>query len=501
MLPAAAGLVVFAVILVALPAALVGVYYDDGIYLALARSLAEGHGYHIPYLPGTPAAVHYPWGYPVFLAGLWKVWPDFPENVRLLRGANAVLMGLFAALAVGYAAPRLQAPRAVTALAIVAATTAIPVIAVATVLFAEPLFLVLCAAALWNADRAGDADVGDRRALRFALMAGVLAALATLTRSIGVAVVAGTVMPFALRKQWRLALAAGIPAALLLAPWLGWSAAHRAGVDPLLASNYGTYGDFLNQGGAQLSLGSLGELARPLGALALPPLGAASIPLGVAVLAALVIGVGRLFARMPALGWMLCWYGFIVALWPYGPDRFLWGALPWLAVALVAGIAWLANRAEGVPYRRAGLALAATATASVVIGFSWFQARVGLRGATSAQVGISATMNDILPWIRETTDSTAIIAGEDEALIWLYTGRRAVPSYLWRVRDRSAESFGPDSLHAWLERSGATHMILTGPGSDAAATIDALLSVRPGYLQVVRVWPGRLLAFRIHRGA
>src|SRR5205823_13535809 len=113
----------------------------------------------------------------------------------------------------------------------------------------------------------------------------------------------------------------------------------------------------------------------------------------------------------------------------------------------------------------------------------------------------SATMEQVLPWIRSATDTSAIVAGEDEALLWLYTGRRAVPSYLWRVKGRDAESFGPDSLHAWLERSGATHLVLTGPGSDAAATLDALLTRRPGYLQLIRVWPGGILAFRIQRGA
>jgi len=40
--------------------AMVGVFYDDGFYLSLARSLAEGHGYRLLYLPGAPEAVHHP---------------------------------------------------------------------------------------------------------------------------------------------------------------------------------------------------------------------------------------------------------------------------------------------------------------------------------------------------------------------------------------------------------------------------------------------------------
>jgi len=488
-----------------MPDALVGVYYDDGIYLALAKSLAEGHGYSLQYLPGAPGAIHYPFGYPLFLAALWKLWPSFPANVVLLRGANAVLMGLCAALAVGYLTPRLKVNRWITAAAVLAACTAIPLAAVATVLFAEPLFLVLTAGALWTADvaqaHAGDSD--GRHALRASLAAGLLAGAAALTRSIGVAVIAGTLIPLLLARRWRLVAATAIPAFLVLLPWLLWTGAHHGELDPLLASGYGTYGDFLKQGGTSwLSLQSLGEIAVPLAAIGLPPGPAVlRVILGLLALIALVAGMIALTSRTPPLGWMLAVYTLIVALWPYGPDRFLWGVLPWLAAAFVAGAHRLAGRPAGAPYARATTAVAAIASATVVLGFAAFQVRFGPRAVTSEQLAISATMNDILPWIRESTDTTAVISGEDEALIWLYTGRKAVPSFLWRVRGRTSESFGPDSLHAFLARSGATHMILTGPHSDAAPTIDALLSQRRGFLELVRVWPGQLLAFRLHPGA
>ena len=60
-----------------------------------------------------------------------------------------------------------------------------------------------------------------------------------------------------------------------------------------------------------------------------------------------------------------------------------------------------------------------------------------------------------------------------------------------------AESLGPDTLRAYLERTGATHLVLTGPGSDAAVTINDLLGRAPGYLRLEYVWPGSILAFRV----
>jgi hypothetical protein len=134
----------------------------------------------------------------------------------------------------------------------------------------------------------------------------------------------------------------------------------------------------------------------------------------------------------------------------------------------------------------------------VAVGFLPAQLRGLHRGyATSTQRGISATFADILPWVREATDTSAILAGEDEALLWLYTGRRAVPNYLWRVQGRDALSFGPDTLRAFLTRNRVTHVILTGNRSDAAPTISDLMGRHPGYLRVVRMWPGQLMAFAV----
>ena len=150
--------------------------------------------------------------------------------------------------------------------------------------------------------------------------------------------------------------------------------------------------------------------------------------------------------------------------------------------------------------RRWARALALAGALPVALGFCWYQVRQLPRGsATATQRGISATLAPVLPWIRTETDSTAVIAGEDEALLWLYGGRRAVPNYLWRVRGRTAEDLGPDSLRVWLEKTGATHLVLSGRGSDAAPAVDALLARYPGMLTLVRVWPEGPLVFAVAR--
>ena len=496
---AAAGLAVCLVVAANLTRSLAGVFYDDGIYLALARSLVEGHGYRLLYLPGAPGAVHYPFLYPLFLAALWRLAPAFPANVVIFKAANALLLGICAALLVLYLDRRMAGRTWRLAVLVAVATTVLPLVTVGTVLFAEPLFLVLLVAACWCADAARDAPERGRTWL-LAVAAGVLAGAAALTRTLGVTAVVAVPLSLIVARRPRAALIAAGTAALCLAPWVLWVAQHRAEVDPALISGYGTYTDLLAQAGwATLSPASIGDLLRPVGAVALAPFGGwFRFFLGVPALALVVAGFVPMLRRAPALGWTLLGYCVIVATWPYGPDRFVWAIWPFLAVAFFAGAEQIVAgaRAAAPMAARAGRWCVAATVLAVVVGYGYYQVRGYVRGdATRVQRGISATMTELLPWVRQFTPPDAVVAGEDEAMLWLYTGRRAVPSYVWRYRGRGDESLGPDSLRAWFDRAGVTHVLLSGPGSDAAPTLSQVLGRFPGYLRAVRVWSVAAMAF------
>lgn len=500
----AAGVTVAAVVGVNLGRSLVGVFYDDGIYLALARSLAEGHGYRLLYLPGAPAAVHYPFLYPLFLAALWKLAPAFPGNVALFRAANALLLGLFAALLVLYLRRRPGGPTWGWAALVAASATVLPLVVVGTVLFSEPLFLVLLVAACWVGDAARDAPEG-RRGWGLALLAGLLAGAAALTRSLGTVVAVAIPLSLLLARRPRAAALAAAAAVACLAPWLAWVARHHGGLDPALVASYGTYTDLLAQAGwRSVSPDGLAGLGRPLGAVALAPFhGGLRFYLGVSALVVLAAGFTPLLLRAPALGWTLLGYLAAVAAWPVRPDRFLWAVWPLLAVTFALGAARAWRRASSLSpaAAKAGRACLAAVVAVVVVGYGYYQTRGYVRGdVTRLQRGISATLGEVLPWVRRATPADAVVAADDEALYWLYTDRRAVPAYVWRYRGRGQESLGPDSLHAWLDRSGASYVVLTGSASVDAPTLNALLGKYPGYLRVVNVWPGSVVAFAVDRG-
>ena len=460
--PKICALGVFVVALWAQTDAMVGAFYDDGIYVTLAKALAEGRGYYNIHLPDAPPAVHYPPLYPFVLSLLWRLWPAFPENVVLFQLADcAALAG--AAWIIAVQAGKWSASPLVR-LAVAVAFTAFPVLAVVGVRFSEPFFLLLFAAAVALADR-------DRPTLRTTVAAGGLAGLAALTRSIGVAVIAGVVVGLWLRGGRKTAVLAGLVGALVSAPWGLWVVTHAHAVDPRLAANYGTYFDETQQAGlGGILTGINWHVFEPVARLVLPSSPPwLWYPLAVALSGLIIWVAARAASRAPALVASLAGYVVIVALWPYAPDRFIWIILPWLAVFVVLG---LESAADYRPWPR----VAAVAIAAVLIlGYAPREVRsLASRGFANAALGTSVPARFLAPAIAQGTPADAIVAAESEATIYLYAGRRVVPSFLFRWKGRSFERAGPDSTLGFYCASGVTLVTLSSPLAEAAPPILAL---------------------------
>jgi len=135
--------------------------------------------------------------------------------------------------------------------------------------------------------------------------------------------------------------------------------------------------------------------------------------------------------------------------------------------------------------------------ACIAVGYGLNEVR-GLAGGwwgTTAR-GISANFRELLPAIAA-LEGSAVVATDDEALVWLYTGRKAVPFYLWSRRGREVVEPPPAEHRAYLERQGVTHVLLTGRGSGSDRELDALLGTYRGWLVVTRVWPGSRVLLRV----
>jgi hypothetical protein len=480
--------VTLAVGVLALNQALVGVFYDDGLYAGLATALANGLGYAHPNLPGTPAAVHYPPLYPIVLApffGLFSV-----AGAALAAKLLNALLGAAAAGLIAWHATKTvllgpTGPRWLAPVVVGGAAVAIPVLATQTVVFAEPLFAVLLAVVVVLADR------GDRP-----WILGIAAALALLTRSIGIAAAAGVVVFLITRRAPRRALIAVLlPVIAAALAWSGWVMAHQHAIDPELALGYGNYSAHLSQAGLTAVAVNVPDLSRPLEAITL-----GWIPLRwlYHILATAALGIGlygvALLTRRSAIGLALIFYLLILAVWPHPPDRFLWAVLPWLALAWAAGALELWRR-----WPRVRLLLGLLVTL-IVGGYLNYEIR-GFAGRWwDAQArNISTNFAELLPVVQTLPDS-AVLASDDEALVWLYSRRQSVPLYLERYRGRELITPTPAEHRAYLERMRVTHVLLASSSSPSARQLKALLDAYPRLFTALYRWSDGRWLFVVNHG-
>ncbi len=179
-------------------------------------SLEEGRGYREIHHPDQPRHAHYPPGYPLVLAGLWRGTGPSAASAHAL----SVACTLLATLAFWAWLRRLYEP----------ATAALLGLALAGnwrwqrdggAILSEPLFLLETALVLLVATRRGG-GVGR------GIVLGLLLGFAMLTRQVALGLTAAVVLDLALRGRRRTALAAVVVAGLALVPWIVWQAGRTA---------------------------------------------------------------------------------------------------------------------------------------------------------------------------------------------------------------------------------------------------------------------------------
>jgi hypothetical protein len=204
-----------------------GLTVDDAWYVLLGRALARGEGFRLVSSAATAIMPVVPPGFPAILAVIFRISPDFPQNVLLLKSVSIVAMlaagpltyyfftqcrPLPWQLAVGIAAATMLTP----GLVFLATST---VMAESVFLFGQLLTVIVIEAAV----RAGDAAAGRRRTIA----AAVLAAASMLVRLTGLAlVVAVTCYLVASRRPKGAGLFAVVTLACLL-PWMLYARAHE----------------------------------------------------------------------------------------------------------------------------------------------------------------------------------------------------------------------------------------------------------------------------------
>jgi hypothetical protein len=434
--------------LVALNPFPVGVLHDDAVYVILAKALATGHGYRYLNLPGEPFATHFPPGYPLFLAALWRLAPDFPRNVFVFKCANAVL------LVAGYLALSVLLRKrcgcstwASRGLAFVA-VAGVPMLFVSTLVLSETLFFAIAAIALVITEPAIELPL-DRRAL---IVATLVSSSAALVRTPGIALIGAPIILLLIRRQPRAAGLVAAVAALLLAPWQLWTQAHAHQVPDALQGAYGSYsawlGDAVRQRGPAFLVRTLevtGRQAIDVVAAAVATFSSSAVNLVslIALIPILVAGLRSAWQRVPVFAVFLVLYFPLVLIWPSTPARYIWGVWPFATIVVALGLRSLIAARVDSPLLNAGRIALITLAALPLIGYGLYNVR-GYRQRTWLAIPSQggAMLRPLVIGIRDHTPPNAVVASTAEAAVYLYTGRRTVPMYSFTVD----EVFRPASV-------------------------------------------------------
>lgn len=436
-------LVTLAVGLATMTPDLIGVFFDDAIYVLVGKAIAEGQGYVYPQLPGTPPAIHYPPVWPALIALVWKLGPAFPDNIGWLKAMNPVILGVAAAGGSIVLRRLFGLSVGVALLTVLAATLSIPMHVLTNVLLSEPLFIALLFPTLWWAERMR-AEGGTR----LAVIAGVCAGLLVLTRTIAGAYVAATGLALLWDRRWRETLVYSGVVLLLLAPWQYFVWKHSPGFPDELRGSYGPYLEWVatgyRDGGLpflqQVVTKNVADTWRFVGAVLTPrlpegflrPLAATLATL--AALGGLAVALRRPTTRILALGTVA--YAAIVLVWPFQVDRFLWAVWPLALVLALDGLRSAARALRATAHPRLGLAPVAVALA-LALGHTVYNVRGFSRGwASSASRGMSAREAPVVRAVnRESRLRGMTIAAEAAPMVALYTGLQVVPVEMLLVED------------------------------------------------------------------
>jgi 4-amino-4-deoxy-L-arabinose transferase-like glycosyltransferase len=183
-----------------IPAIQVGTWNDDAAYINVARSLLQGHGLSLTYLPTDLVYPIVPVGYPLVLAPLVFL---FPNSFLPLKLLSSVFLLAAVVLVYHWARPRTGRPLALLVAALLGTNVAI-VQSAAQVMW-RALFVLTLLTALIQTGRfvqLGAPRGGD------VLLAGVLLTLPLSVRYLGLPVVVALIAYVLWRRRDRFALTA-----------------------------------------------------------------------------------------------------------------------------------------------------------------------------------------------------------------------------------------------------------------------------------------------------
>ncbi len=424
-----------------------GVLQDDGMYLIDGKALAEGAGYRILSLPAQPYDTRYPPLYPLYLSLAWRAAPSYPATLAVAVMLSWLCLPVL--LLLGYrwcVGQRFSVPITWLTLGLFALNPY--VLFFVSNLGSEMMFMVFLFGALLAAERSG---------WRWALLAGLLAGAAYLTRTSGIALLPAAIAYYCAKKQARGALCFTLGMLPAVTGWAVWSPLHAApghDVVTLCYTNYlGYY--FTNVGWDNIGhvlARNTGALLEAMGSLVFPQMmdgwlaKAILWPLGLAMIVGCVRMVRQGHARLYALFALVS--AAMLMVWHYQPNqRFILPLAPLLLAAfcfaMVDLAAWVQQQNRGLAVRGLAMVWAIVLTGGLVLQICM---DVGVIPQLARDDRSNArAYRSMYGWIAKNLPADANILWQDDTALYLATGRHSV-SYV--VPSREFDASGGDAGEA-----------------------------------------------------
>lgn len=483
------GLALFAVAIAAWRPVPAGVWHDDGVYMLVAKALAEGRGLVYAGVVDNPPAAKFPPLYPTLLAALWwlfgSIGPVSLAAAFLNLGFLAVAGALFAKALANGTDLGLRPSLAVAALAFASSDVLRP----SLIPLSESLFLALLAAALALWPRIRDEAADRHLALCAAILLGLVA-----TRTAGLAMVVAYMAALVVRRRFSAAAAVGGPALVFAAGWSWWTGRVSATIPEGARDLLGPYGGWIVEQtlaapGAFVSglpAHTLGIVERAV-AMTFPGVtGPAIWVLGIVVAPLVAVGLYRLVRRFPPLGWFGIVYLAVLLVWPYLDRRLLVPWHPVMLTALALGGLEVMARVRGERLRRSLSGLAAiwvvayTSVTAGRIADGWPTEAYRLR-ADRLAAAVEALA-------RTAPDDAVIGAPEYWAALHLHGGWAVAPSVRFDPRrlDPEEPMWGTAEEQIALWRAlRIDHLLLEQNGVLHQAALDRIEEACPGSVVIL----------------
>jgi hypothetical protein len=425
---------------------ILGLFHDDGIYVVVGKSLAQGDGYRILSLPAAPAQTKYPFLYSYLISWLWALEPSFPQNIALLKALNvAILVALFFTAVVYYRRCNRDSTVGAVLFGLVVCTNPI-IFGFTDYVLSDLLLALLTLTALALCAGVNGANSSVSHLLVLAAIGG----LACLTRSAGLPLVfAGVVHAFVFRG-WRGAGWFSMAVALIVAPWLIWSYLHAQQPADSLFAYYTGY-DFAGAPGGDLSAWLSSRFAIVAGNLRYlfdmfdlvyltPLLPGSGILIGCVSLWGLIAS-GRRYE--PFMWSLVIFFLVLLLIWPFHPGRYLAPLAPLIVLFLFRGLSsiqiWL--HARLADFSLQWLAKLAWCPLGIVLLLNgvWLSGYLLIvddrttRGLYGRRAPYGwAGFEESFAWVRAHAAPEALLATAYDPMYYLYTGRRAIRPALHR---------------------------------------------------------------------